>query len=207
MVVLAVGPAVRAILPDAIDGRWLYLVQIALPLAALTYLWPEYVELRTGAAPPRFGDWILGAVVGTAVFLVWIRLDFGPWVLGTAEGFDPTDASGEIQLALAGVRLVGAALVVPIMEELFWRSLIMRWLAEPGFLTVDPRTVGAMPVLVSSALFATEHHLWLAGLLAGLAYAWLYRRTGSLWIPVFAHAVTNAQLGAWVLVTGSWTFW
>lgn len=207
MVVLAGGPALRSVLPDAVDARWLYLLQIALPLGALIYLWPEYRELHAGSAPSRFSDWVLGLAIGAGVFVLWVRLDFGPWVMGTSEGFDPRDASGRILVGLAGVRLFGAALVVPVMEELFWRAFIMRWLARPAFMDVDPRTVGAMPILVSSALFATEHHLWLAGLLAGLGYAWLYRRTGSLWIPVFAHAVTNALLGAWVLTTGSWTFW
>ncbi|MDZ7778822.1 MAG: CPBP family glutamic-type intramembrane protease [Gemmatimonadota bacterium] len=38
-------------------------------------------------------------------------------------------------------------------------------------------------------------------------YGWLYLRTANLWVPVIAHAVTNAILGGWVLVTGSWTFW
>lgn len=207
MVILATGPAVGGILPEAVDTRWLYAVQIALPLAALVYLWPEYGELRSGSAPSMAGGWIPGAVVGILVFLIWVRLDFGPWVLGTAEGFDPRDASGRVLVGLASVRLLGAAVVVPLMEELFWRSFIMRWLAKPTFLDVDPRTIGAMPILVSSALFATEHHLWLAGLLAGLAYAWLYRRSGSLWVPVFSHAVTNALLGVWVLSTGNWTFW
>jgi membrane protease YdiL (CAAX protease family) len=42
---------------------------------------------------------------------------------------------------------------------------------------------------------------------AGLAYAWLYRRTGKLWVPVIAHAVTNGVLGVWVVMTGNWAFW
>ena len=41
----------------------------------------------------------------------------------------------------------------------------------------------------------------------GLAYAWLYIRTGKLWTAVAAHAVTNGLLGAWVLYTRQWTFW
>ena len=207
MVVLVLGPAVRGVLPVAVDPRWLYALQVALPVAALAYLWPQYDELRAAGPLPPGREWWLGAGVGTVVFVVWIRLDFPPWVMGSPEGFDPRDGSGRILPALAAVRILGAALVVPLIEELFWRSFVMRWLAKPRFLAVDPRTVGTLPMLVSSALFATEHHLWMAGLIAGLAYAWLYRRTGSLWIPVFAHSVTNAILGGWVLTTGSWTFW
>ena len=58
-----------------------------------------------------------------------------------------------------------------------------------------------------SVLFATEHRLWFAGLLAGLAYGWLYKRSGNLWVPIVAHALTNALLAAYVLATGSWSFW
>lgn len=112
-----------------------------------------------------------------------------------------------MRIELVVTRLFGAVLVVPLMEELFWRSFIMRWLSAPSFLKVDPRAIGAMPLVVSSALFATEHHLWLAGLLAGLAYGWIYMRSANLWVPILAHAITNAALGAWVIRTGSWTLW
>ena len=49
--------------------------------------------------------------------------------------------------------------------------------------------------------------LALAAALAGLAYAWLYVRTGTLWAPVIAHMVTNALLGGWVVLMGYWTLW
>jgi CAAX prenyl protease-like protein len=51
------------------------------------------------------------------------------------------------------------------------------------------------------------HTLWLAAIIAGLAYAWLYIRTGKLWVAVLAHAVTNGLLGAWVVFTGNWGYW
>lgn len=203
---MALQPAFRSVLPETYDPRWLYALQVALPLAALVYLWPHYTELR-GAPMPRPGDLVLGVAVGAAVFAVWIRLDFPPWVIGTSEGFDPRDEAGRVLTSLAFTRLFGAALVVPIIEELFWRSFILRWLEHARFTEVGPSTVGVVPLLVSSALFATEHHLWLAGLLAGLTYGWLYLRTANLWVPVIAHTVTNAILGGWVLATGSWTFW
>ena len=47
----------------------------------------------------------------------------------------------------------------------------------------------------------------MAAIVAGLAYAWLYRRTGKLWTAVIAHAVTNLLLGIWVVRTGQWQFW
>ncbi len=108
---------------------------------------------------------------------------------------------------MVAVRMAGAALIVPVMEELFWRSFILRWLENASFLTVPPGTVGVRALAISSVLFATEHSLWLAGFLAGLAYGWIYRKSGSLWSPILAHAATNLALGIYVLSTGAWDFW
>jgi hypothetical protein len=98
-------------------------------------------------------------------------------------------------------------LVVPVMEELFWRSLVMRWIDQRDFLAADPRRATLAAFLISSGLFALEHTLWLAGLLAGLAYAWLYRRTGNLRVAIASHALTNGLLGAWILATHDWRYW
>jgi CAAX prenyl protease-like protein len=189
-----------------LDTRWLYPAQVGLVALALAVFWRRYDELRPdGPVPP--GHWALGVVAGAVVFLIWIQLDFGWTVIGELDpGFDPRD-DGRVNVVLAAFRLMGAALVVPVMEELFWRSFVMRWIDRPAFLSVDARGVSARAVLLSSAVFAVEHHQWFAGLIAGLAYAWLYRVTGNLWIPVLAHAVTNGLLGIWVLFTGAWQFW
>jgi membrane protease YdiL (CAAX protease family) len=44
-------------------------------------------------------------------------------------------------------------------------------------------------------------------MVAGAAYTLLYMRSGTLWAPTLAHAVTNGLLGAWILATGNWTYW
>ena len=67
--------------------------------------------------------------------------------------------------------------------------------------------VGWSAFLITAVLFGFEHNLWLAGIVAGVAYALLYMRTGQLWAPILAHAVTNGLLGVWILVTSNWTYW
>ena len=62
--------------------------------------------------------------VGAAVFALWIHLD-APWMLlgvPTAT-FVPLDAAGHLDVGLVALRLAGAVLVVPAIEELFWRAL------------------------------------------------------------------------------------
>jgi CAAX prenyl protease-like protein len=105
------------------------------------------------------------------------------------------------------VRIFGAAAVVPVMEELFWRSFVQRWIDRQDFLLLAPADVSLRALLFASLAFGFEHGQWLAGIIAGLAYGWLYRRSGSLWPPIMAHGLTNLLLGVWVVSSGQWQFW
>ena len=187
--------------------RWLTVARGLVVAALLVLLWRHYSELRNPIPAPPL-EWVLAIAVGIAVFGLWISLAEG-WTTFKVEreGFVPLRADGGTDWRLAALRLGGLALVVPVMEELFWRSFLMRWIERRDFLAVDPRKIGLLAFVLSSALFAIEHSQWLAGLIAGAAYAWLYRRSGNLWIPVLSHAVTNGTLGFWILATGSWRFW
>jgi uncharacterized protein len=200
---LAIVPWIETYLPD---GRWLYPAKVACVAVALGLLWPQFDELRDSWR--SIGrDWWWALAIGVAIFILWINLD-QPWAsIGESTGYDPRTATGEIDYSLAAIRLAGASLIVPVMEELFWRSFIMRWIEQKEFRSLAPRAVTWYGLLVSSVLFGFEHNLWLAGILAGLAYAFLYIRSGNLWVPIIAHAVTNFLLGCWVLYSGNWQFW
>jgi len=206
MAFVAVVPAIGSLWP-AFDIRWLYPVKVAVVAGALVLYWPAYRELadcRLTAA-----EVLVALASGLAVFVAWINLDLPGISLMAADaaGFDPRAADGAIVWPLAAMRLGGAALVVPVMEELFWRSLVMRWIDCHDFLGLEPRAISRRALLAASVVFGLEHHLWLAGILAGLVYGELYRRSGKLWLPVLGHAVTNGALGLWVLSTGDWRFW
>lgn len=203
--VMVIDPILQPLLPAEFDGRWLYGVKAGIVLVALAALWRCYAELKD-ISRVRRSDWALALGIGAVVFVLWVNLDFKPLAIAASGGFNPR-TGGSMDLGLAAMRLAGATLIVPVMEELFWRSFIFRWLQKPSFLSVDPTAVGLQALIISSALFASEHRLWFAGLLAGLAYGWLYKRSGNLWVPILAHAVTNGLLGAYVLATGSWALW
>jgi uncharacterized protein len=189
------------------DPRWVYGVSVVLVGGLLAWLWREYGEL-VAQRWPTWRELALAVGVGLAVFYLWTQLD-APWMrLGEATaGFRPVDAQGNVMWALVAVRWAGATLLVPVMEELFWRSFLMRWIERAQFELVDPQRVGLKAVVLSTFVFMLAHTLWLAAIVAGLAYAWLYIRTGKLWVPVVAHAVTNGVLGVWVVFTGNWGFW
>lgn len=191
-----------------VDPRWLYGARSLVVAGLLVYFWQQFVEL-TSFSLPRGRDLLLASGVGVVVLALWLILDHGVFIWGqSGSGFDPRAADGTLQWPLALMRLAGAALVVPIMEELFWRSLAMRWLENADdFGAVEPGKIGVRALLLSSLAFGFEHSQWMAGILAGLAYGWLYMRSRNLWVPIIAHAVTNAGLGVWVLTTGAWYFW
>ncbi len=201
ILLLAVGQ-----LASGFDIRWLYPVQVSLVAVALAYFWRRYEELP-GLRTMTVGWWALAVIVGAAVFGLWIGLD-ASWltIVAPSKGFDPRDG-GRINVLLASFRIAGAALVVPPMEELFWRSFVMRWIDKAAFLSLPPVSCTVKALLWSSVVFGFEHNLWFAGIIAGLAYGWLYRSSGNLWVPTIAHTVTNGLLGVWVLSTGNWQFW
>ena len=203
--------ALRGLAPSdaswGFDTRWLYGLNLLLVGGLLLAWWREYGELGRQNWP-TLAELGLSVLVGLLVFALWIRLD-APWMqIGkAAAAFVPVDAQGSLLWPLIAVRWLGAALLVPVMEELIWRSFLMRWLQHPVFEGIDPRRVGPKAVLLSTFVFMLAHPLWLGAIVAGLAYALLYRRTGKLWTAVIAHAVTNGALGVWVVQTRQWQFW
>jgi CAAX prenyl protease-like protein len=184
--------------------RWLYPVKIALVALLLALFWRQYKELsRFHLAPLQL---LFALATGVLVLVLWISLDAGWMVIGSPSGFDPR-VDGRIDWVLVAIRIAGAALVVPVMEELFWRSFLMRWVDAADFESVAPSQLSIKSFLITVVLFGVEHNLWLAGIVAGAAYSLLYMRHRNLWSPILAHAVTNGLLGVWVVRTGSWSYW
>ena len=184
--------------------RWLYPAKIALVALLLALFWRQYQELSHFRLTPLHASAALAA--GVLVLVLWIRLDAGWMIIGSPSGFDPR-VDGRIDWLLVAIRIAGAALVVPIMEELFWRSFLMRWVDDPDFESVEPSQLSFKSFVITVLLFGFEHNLWLAGIVAGAAYSLLYMRHRNLWSPILAHAVTNGLLGVWVVRTGNWSYW
>lgn len=201
--------ALRGAVEGHVDTRWLYGLQAGVAAVVVAFLFRHYAELHDPWASGR--SWppaLLAVLSGLAVATLWVLLD-EPWMrLGEPiTSFVPLDAAGQLDWPLIAVRLAGAVLVVPLIEELFWRSFLMRWIDRRQFLTLAPRATSRFALVASSAVFALGHDLWLAGLIAGLVFGALYRHTGQLWHAVLSHAVANLALGLWVVHQRAWSFW
>ena len=98
-------------------------------------------------------------------------------------------------------------MVVPAAEELAFRGYLLRWLIDTDFTAVSPKHFTLPSFLISSVAFGALHGRWLAGILAGMIYATAQYRRGKIADAIVSHAVTNALLAAYVVVSGYWGFW
>lgn len=146
--------------------------------------------------------------VGLLVFALWIKMDWTSGIAGVQQGFNPSLLPGRnAQITMTFFRVAGAVLVVPLMEELFWRSFLIRYSIDKTFEDVRIGTFTWVSFLSTVVLFGLEHNYILAGIMAGIFYNLLLYRTRSLAQCVLAHAVTNLALAGYVISTGKWQFW
>lgn len=156
-----------------------------------------------------FMELLKSVICGFLVLVIWIAPEEYFFQIGKNAGFDPY-ALGNSQWAaigLIGVRIIGSSLVVPVMEELFWRSFLMRYLINPDFRSVPIGTFTWLSFIGVAILFGLEHHRVLVGVLAGLFYGLLFVHQKNLKGVIVAHGVTNLGLGIYVITTGNWIFW
>ncbi len=153
------------------------------------------------------GHAITALATGLLVFVLWINMDWNFATMGTPDAYDPGILPLKWFYAFILVRIFGASVIVPIFEELFWRSFILRYIINPDFTLVKIGTFSWLSFLISSVLFGLEHYYWLAGIAAGLLYNLLICRTRNIWYCIIAHGITNLALGIYVVKTGNWHFW
>ena len=186
---------------------WIYLLRT---LAGAWCVW----EMRSLVPEMRWKISWEGAVIGVLVLVIWVGLDpfYPPNHLLFKPGppWNPFAQFGENSFLgwfFFSVRTLGTALVVPALEEVFWRSLVYRYLIRDNFESVPLRTLHWGAFWITSILFGLEHYQWLAGILCGMLYQFLVIWKGRLGDAMFAHAVTNFLLSLWVLWKGAWAFW
>ena len=154
--------------------------------------------------------------IGIAVFLIWVGPDvlwgyrhhwlFDNFMTGTSASSVSPALRRNFTFIL--LRVGSSVVLVPVLEELFWRGWLMRWLIDKDFLKVPLGTYARGAFWITAVLFASEHGpYWEVGLAAGIVYNWWIIHTRNLADCMLAHAVTNGLLSAYVLTTGQWQYW
>ena len=172
--------------------------------------WPKEITIRPAHA-------LVSIAIGLAVFIVWIAPDllipgyrhsilFSNSLLGSPHS-SMTDSALRNPWVLAW-RTARAALIVPVVEELFWRAWLMRWIINPHFERVPLGAYSIAAFWITALLFASEHgSYWDVGLLTGIVYNLWMIRSKSVADCILTHAVTNAALSAYVIASGHWQYW
>src|SRR5579864_408587 len=170
--------------------------------ALLVWLSRGVISLRTSHLT---GSVLLGA----AVFAIWIGPDVlwpayrQSWLFNNSLVGAPKSSHAlavKASLAFIVFRVLGSVVNVPVLEELFWRGWLMRWLISKDFQKVPLGTYTPQSFWMVAVLFASEHgSYWDVGLVTGVLYNWWMVRTRSLGDCIVAHAVTNACLATYVL--------
>jgi CAAX prenyl protease-like protein len=156
-------------------------------------------------------------MLGVAVFVIWVAPDilfpsyrqlglFQNSLLGRISTKVPEGVLTSPIVLWS--RIIRAVALVPILEELFWRAWLMRWIISPKFQEIKLGAYSPAAFWITAVLFASEHgSYWDVGLIAGIAYNWWMIRTKSLGDCILAHAVTNACLCGYVVATHHWEYW
>ena len=207
VLLLAVSNAIKA--PEAAPWReapefWLYPFQTLVCAVVLFYFWRDYEFLPLR----RPGFTVLVALL---VFVLWIApqqfLHFPPRI----DGFNPDTVAAEpvfywLTLVMRFLRLV---VIVPLVEEIFWRGFLLRYLIAERFGKVPFGKLTPFSFVVVTLAFCFSHSRpdWPAALLTGALYNFVAYRTRSLTSCILAHALTNLALGLWIVTTKQWGFW
>lgn len=205
MVWLAVGPSLD------IPQPWESVARVAVLLAVLLTVSRNLVfSLRVRHVLPS-------VLIGLGVFVMWVAPDqlfpayrshwlFQNSVTGTITTSIPANELADP--LVVSLRVFRAAILVPILEELFWRGFLPRWIVNNDWSKVPLGTFNTLAFVGTALLFASEHGpFWEVGLLCGLIYNWWMWKTRSLGDLVLVHAVTNGALAAFVLVTKQYAYW
>lgn len=189
------------------DSYFFYPVKTVLVGIALLLMWKRYTEIdmRNTFSVKNI---LIGLIAGVGVFAMWINMDMKFTTMSEPKDFNPFITGNSLLFYLIiSFRLFGTSVVVPVFEEIFWRSFIIRYIINPKFENVPVGQFTWFSFVISSIFFGLEHNLWLAGIMAGVSYSLVLYYTRSLVVAIFSHGVTNLLLGIYVLTTGNWQFW
>ncbi len=191
-------------------GDWEYAVRVVIVAASIWFFSRRVLDFR-------IRNFAGSASIGIGVFLLWIAPDtfFPGW---RDHWLFTNSLMGEVRISLSPEQLaspfilffrtVSAALLVPILEELFWRAWMLRWIANSDFQSLPIGACNTQSFWIVAVLFAVEHGpFWEVGLITGVIYNWWMTRTCSLGDLIFAHGLTNLVLSLYVIWSKDWKFW
>jgi hypothetical protein len=193
---------------------WLYALKIVICGGLVWALRSAVPEIRWTISLPA-------VAAGVGVFALWVGLEghyppLGDLLSKPKPGatpphvWNPHHDLGDGSLLAWGMiilRVLGTTLVIPPIEEVFYRSLIYRAVERSDFLAMPLTRFAVRGFLFSALVFGISHREWLPAILCGMTYQALVLLRGHLGDAMTAHGLTNLLLGLWVAWKGAWQFW
>ena len=192
-------PIVAAILPFAIfmlsaqlaqafsqSPSLVYPGRVILMAGVLALFWPLYARLPWRLDPVAIGA---GVLIGLGWALIPVEPGDGPPPYGTLTG-----------AALIGwylMRGIGTVVLVPIIEELFFRSYL-----EKRLRLGEGRLWLVMAAVIGGVIFAALHDRWAEAFVASLIFSWVAWRRGNITDAIASHAAANLVVFSVAWATG-----
>ncbi|WVX49846.1 hypothetical protein ROLI_029410 [Roseobacter fucihabitans] len=130
---------------------------------------------------------------GLAIGIMWVVIPVPP-----SDAAPYGSLTGGLLLGWFVLRGIGTIVLVPVIEELFFRGYLenrLRLGTGAGW-----RVLAAV---ITAALFAALHDRWAEAFAAGLIFSWVMSRRGSVVDAILAHAAANALVYSVALITGN----
>ena len=197
--------------------HWVYPVQCVIVGAVLLFFRKHYplapwrgLPLAAALAAVGIAVWVLPGMLyreGLPSWCEWLG------VVKRDEGFDPSifEAESSAWWATVLARFFRMVVIVPFVEELFWRGFLMRYVqaGDRDFRTVPfgQHTWKAFGIVTIAVTLIHNPSDYLGAFVWGSLVYFVAVKTRSLGACVFMHAVGNLLLGFYVMQTKQWGFW
>ena len=210
-----VGPFAVFIVWLAID-KYLPLANPAKELVRDAIVTAAILIFSRHLLPRSAPHWLASIGIGLGVCALWVAPDalvpgwrnhaiFQNSLTGHVTLSIP---EGDLSPLMLVLRTMRATLLVPVLEELFWRGWLPRWIQDTDFAKVPLGRYTPLAFWATAILFAAEHGpFWEVGLACGIIYNLWMRKTRSMGDLMLTHATTNLVLSLYVMGTHRWMFW
>ncbi|MBK4218136.1 exosortase E/protease, VPEID-CTERM system [Paracoccus caeni] len=169
-----------------------YPIRVILLAAILALVWPALRGIVWRVSPVA---WAAGAAIG----LMWIAIPVAP-----SEGPPPYGAlTGGLVILWFVFRGIGTVILVPLVEELFFRDYLESRLRGAPVDAPAPLWRNVLAIAISAGLFAALHDRWIEAFIAGVVFSLAVRHRGRIADGIAAHAMANLIVFAFAAATGN----
>lgn len=168
---------------------------------------------RFGPLKPVHG--LIALLAMPAALLFWVAPFYLLSAMGLSDIISPSDGLS-FSTVYFFLKLANSVILVAVFEELFIRVYVMGWFYQAGpqrhekgligsiidTLEQHPTVLAVLPlstfsVVGATIVFSAGHHAYeyLSAVSYFLYTTWLYKKSGSLWVCIIIHAMTNLAIG------------